>query len=190
VNSTSSIQSLAQLIAAARQGPLSIGATGPNTTQHVAVEALKQATNANLIFVPFGGDPPALSSLLGGHLDAGLNTYTGVRPHLGAALRPLAVGARERVAELPDVPTFSEAGFDIHANTFVGLVVPEKTPEHVTAQIAAHFRSALDTPEINTKVKALGVTPVGLCGKDFATYLRQHDERIARIVKAANMKAE
>jgi tripartite-type tricarboxylate transporter receptor subunit TctC len=193
VNTKSSYQSLSQFMAAARepQSPLSVGGTGPNTTQHVAIEALKQASNAHLRFVPFGGDPPAVNNLLGGHITAALANYAGVKAHLGAALRPLAVGSRDRLAELSDVPNFSEAGFaEIDAVAWIGLVLPAKTPEQTTAQIAAHFRAALDAPGVKTKLEALALTPVGLCGIDFGAFLREQQERTARTVKAAKMKVD
>jgi tripartite-type tricarboxylate transporter receptor subunit TctC len=114
-----------------------------------------------------------------------------VKAHLGSSLRPLVVGSRARLAEVPDVPTFSEAGFtEIESVAWLGLVLPAKSPEQMAAQIASHFRSALDTSEVRTKLKALAATPVGLCGADFAAYLREAHERTARIVKAANMKAD
>ena len=193
VNTNSRYPSLSQFIAAARepQSLLSVGGAGPNTTQHVAIEALKHASNAHLQFVPFGGDPPVVNSLIGGHITAALVNYGFVKSHLGAALRPLAVGSRNRLAELPDVPTFSEAGFnEIDAVAWIGLVLPAKTPEQTTAQIAAHFRSALDAPEVKARFKALALIPVGLCGTDFGAFLREQQERTARIVKAANMKVD
>ena len=155
----------------------------------MAIEALKQASNAHLRFVPYAGDPPAINNLLGGHITAVLANYAGVKAHLGVALRALAVGSPVRLAELPDVPTFSEAGFnEIDAVAWMGLVLPAKTPEQTTAQIAAHFRSALDAPPVKTQLEALALIPVGSCGENFGTFLREQQERIARIVKAANMK--
>jgi tripartite-type tricarboxylate transporter receptor subunit TctC len=114
-----------------------------------------------------------------------------VKSHLGAGLRALAVGSRDRLVELPDVPTFVEAGYgEINAVPWMGLVLPAKTPSQTTEQIAAHFRSALDVPTIQSKLRALALVPVGSCGTDFGTFLREQHERTARAVKAANMKPE
>jgi tripartite-type tricarboxylate transporter receptor subunit TctC len=193
VNAKSSHASLNQFMAAARepQSQLSIGATGPNSTQHVAIEALRQATGANLTFVPYAGGPQVVSNLLGGHISAGLVNYSDVKNHLGTTLRALAVGSRQRLAELPEVPTLAEAGFaDIDAVAWMGLMLPAKTPEPVSAQIAAQFQSALAASEIATKLKALEFTPAGQCGAEFGAHLRQQHERSARTIKAANMKME
>ena len=127
VNRKSNYDLLSQFITVARdpQNSLSVGANGPNTTQHLAVKALNQASHAYLQFVPFAGDPPAIDSLLGGHVTAVLGNYGDVKAYLDSELRPLAVGSRERLAQLPDVPTFSQAGFDkIDAVAWIGLVAP------------------------------------------------------------------
>ena len=193
VNRKSGYQSLSQFIAAARDPDrqISVGGTGPNTTQHLAIESLKQASNTHLQFVPFGGDPPAVNSLLGGHITAVLGQYAGVKAYLGAALRPLAVGGHDRLPELPDVPTFTEAELaEFDAVAWIGLVLPRNTPEHIATQIATYFRAALDAPEVKTKLEALALAPVGLCGTDFGAFLHKEQERTVRIVRAAKMKVD
>jgi tripartite-type tricarboxylate transporter receptor subunit TctC len=193
VNTKSSFQSLAQFIQTTRepQSQLSFGGTGPNTTQHLAFEAFKAATSADLRFVSFGGDPSAVSNVLGGHITAALVNYAAVKDQLGPALRPLAVGTRERLAELPDVPSFAELGFSqVEAAAWMGLVVPAKTPADTTTLITDLVRSSLDLPQIKGKLKALGVLPSGLCALDFATFLSREHERYGRIVKAANIEAK
>jgi len=193
VNSKSEYRSLSQFIVAARdpQSQISVGGTGPNTAQHIAIEKLKQVSNVHLRFVPFSGDPPAVNNLLGGHITAVLANYAGVKEHLGGALRPLAFGSHLRLAEFPDVPTFSEAGLaEVDTSAWVGLVLPANPPEHMVAQIAAHFRSALEAPRVKAQFEALALTPVGLCGRDFGAFLLEQQARTARTVKATKMKGE
>ena len=193
VNSKSGYRTLSQLITAAQdpQSQISVGGTGPNTPQHVAIEKLKQVSNVHLRFVPFSGDPPAVNNLLGGHITAVLANYAGVKEHLGAALRPLAIGSDHRLAEFPDVPTFSEGGFaELDTVAWIGLVLPANAPEGTAAQIAAHFRSALEVPSVKAQFKALALTPVGLCGADFAAFLLEQRAHTARTVKSINMRSE
>jgi len=193
VNSGSDYHSLDEFVVAGREagGRISVGGTGPSTTQHVAIEALKLATGADMTFVPFSGDPAAINSLLGGHITAALANYTSVRGHLGGALRALAVGSQTRLAELPDVPTFVESGFkEIDAVAWMGMVLPAKTPDHQTAAIASHFRLALDSEQIKAKLKTIGLAPAGICGPEFGMYLREQYQRTIRIVRATKMNAE
>jgi tripartite-type tricarboxylate transporter receptor subunit TctC len=148
------------------------------------VKALNQASHAYLQFVPFGGDPPAINSLLGGHITAVLGNYAGVKAYLGSELRPLAVGSRERLAQLPDVPTFLQAGFDkIDAIAWIGLVAPANTPHLTAVQIASRFRSALDTSTIKSKFEDLGLTPITLCNAEFGSFMKEQQEWIARMVE-------
>jgi len=114
-----------------------------------------------------------------------------VKPHLGTALRPLAVGSPERLSDLPNVPTFSESGFnEIDGVAWMGLVLPAKTPEHIVLQAATHFRAAINTPVVSARLKTLEITPAVLCGAEFAAYLRRQYERTARIIKASNLKVD
>ena len=188
VNRKSNYDSLSQFIIVARdpQNLLTVGGTGPNTTQHLAVKALNQASHTYLQFVPFAGDPLAINSLLGGHITAVLGNYAGVKTHLRSELRPLAVGARERLAQLPDVPTFSQAGFDkIDAVAWIGLVAPANTPRLTAAQIASHFRSALGASAIQSTLEALGLTPITLCNEEFGSFMKEQQEWIARMIESS-----
>jgi tripartite-type tricarboxylate transporter receptor subunit TctC len=189
VNRKSNYDSLSQFITVARdpQNSLSVGANGPNTTQHLAIKALNQASHAYLQFVPFAGDPPAIDSLLGGQITAVLGNYGDLKQYLGSELRPLAVGSHERLAQLPDVPTFSQAGFDkIDAVAWIGLVAPAKTPHPTAVQIASRFRSALDASGIKSKLEALGLTPITLCNEEFRSFMKEQQESIARMVEPSN----
>ena len=186
VDRKSKYDSLSQFMIAARdpRNSLSVGATGPNTTQHLAVKALNQAKHAYLQFVPFAGDAPAIDSLLGGHITAVLGNYGDLKTYLASELRPLTVGSRERLAQLPDVPTFSQAGFDnVDAVAWIGLVAPAKTPRLTVVQIASRFRSALDASAIKSKLEALGLTPITLCNAEFGNFMKEQQEWIARMVK-------
>jgi tripartite-type tricarboxylate transporter receptor subunit TctC len=184
VDRKSNYDSLSQFMMAAREPPnsLSVGASGPNTMQHLAVKALNKASHADLQFVPFAGDPPAINNLLGGHITAVLGNYAGVKAHLSSELRPLAVGSRDRLAQLREVPTFSQAGFDgIDAVAWIGVVAPAKTPHQTAVQIADRFRSALDAPAIKSKFEALGLMPTTLCNAEFGSFMREQREWIGRM---------
>src|SRR5262249_51692766 len=100
VNSASHYHRLADLLGAARTRPgeLTMGASGPLTGFHIALERLKQAANVNITFVPFGGTSPAVNALLGGHVVSALGDYSLFAEHLKAGtLRALATGQRKAV---------------------------------------------------------------------------------------------
>jgi hypothetical protein len=112
VNSASPYRSLSDLLAAARARPgtLTIGAFGPVTPTHIVEESLKLIAHVDWTFVPFSGDAPAVTALLGGHVTAIVATYSAVMEQVASRrLRVLAVTGREREAALPDVPTIAES---------------------------------------------------------------------------------
>jgi tripartite-type tricarboxylate transporter receptor subunit TctC len=106
-------------------------------------------------------------------------------------LRALATTLRARIEEMPDVPTVAESGFnDFESETWIGLVAPPKTPPAIVARLASWTASALQAPEVKAKLLAAGLSPVGLCGADFATYLHKQYDEYNRVIRASNIKIE
>lgn len=194
VNSSSAFRSLTDLLIAARTHPgeMSIGALGPATAQHIAVEQLKLESKVNFTYVPYPGGVPAVTALLGEHVTSALANYAEVREQVvSGKLRPLAVLERERIALLPDVPTVAELGYkDFEATVWNGIVAPAKTSKEITLRLISLFSSALKSPEIQTKLLVQGLYPVGTCGADFGTFMRNQYDEFGRIIHEANIKAE
>ena len=165
---------------------------GPATTQHIAGEMFKQAARINLTYVPYPGGAPAVTALVGDHVTSVLANYNEVMEQLRAGkLRPLAVASRQRIALLPDVPTFIEAGYpDYETSAFFGMVVPAKTPKEPIAQLAAMLTGALKAPDVTAKLVAQGLDIVGTCGEDFRAHIRRQHEKYSRAIRAGNIKAE
>jgi tripartite-type tricarboxylate transporter receptor subunit TctC len=106
-------------------------------------------------------------------------------------LRALATTLRARIEEMPDVPTVAESGFnDFETETWIGLVAPPKTPPATVAQRASWIVSALQAPEVKAKLLGVGLSPVGLCGADFAAYLRKQYDEYGSVIRASNIKVE
>jgi tripartite-type tricarboxylate transporter receptor subunit TctC len=193
VNSASRYRTLADFIDTARTKPgdLTVAATTAGIGQ-LALEMLKRTADVNVTFVPYAGDAPAVSALLGGHVTSVLFTYAAVASQLSAGkLRVLATVSRERTAQLPDVPTVAESGFgEVEADGWYGLFAPARTPKDALAQSASWFTAALQAPEIKAKFAVLGHEPVAMCSVEFAAHLRKQFEEYGRIIREANIKAE
>jgi tripartite-type tricarboxylate transporter receptor subunit TctC len=194
VNSASPYRTLGDLIAAARAEPgkLTLASVGPATSQHIAFEQLKRAADIDMVFVPYAGTVPAVNALLGGHLTSVMANYPDVAEQVKAGtLRALATSLRTRIEEMADIPTIAELGFkDFESDTWNGLVAPPKTPKSGITQLASWVQAALAVPEIRAKLNAIGMYPVGVCGDDFAAYLRKKHDEYGDIVRASNIKAE
>jgi tripartite-type tricarboxylate transporter receptor subunit TctC len=105
---------------------LTIGSVGPGAAQHVAFETLRQAADVNTTFVPYAGNAPVVSAILGGHLASAWVNYPDVGEQIRAEkLRAFATTLRHRFEELPNVPTIAESGFkNFQSETWAGLVAP------------------------------------------------------------------
>jgi tripartite-type tricarboxylate transporter receptor subunit TctC len=175
-----------------KSGALTLASVGPATTQHIAIGVLKRVANVNMIYVPYPGDAPAVSALLGEHVTSALVTYPSAAEQLKAGkLRALATASRSRIEPLPDVPTVAESGYqDYEADTWFGVVAPAKTPAATISQLAGWFNSAVQATETKPKLMAQGQLPVAICGADFAAHLRKQYDDYGRVIREANIKAE
>jgi tripartite-type tricarboxylate transporter receptor subunit TctC len=131
VNPESGIATLAELIAKARQQQMSYGSAGPGTTMNIAVEMLNKAAGVKITHVPYRGAAPAITDLLGGHIDT-MNADLPVLLPLAKAgtVAALALFAPERTPLLPDLPTTKELGFPgLIMENWYGVFVPAGTPK-------------------------------------------------------------
>ncbi len=194
VHQASRHRTLSDLIdaARARPGEITMGVNGPATSQQIGFEMLKRAANVNLAYIPFQGGAPAVTALLGQHVDSIYSNYpTSAEQITSGKLRALAVGSRARIEPMPDLPTFEEAGYkDYEEEVWFGIVAPARTPKETISELAGWFAEAVDAPEVRAKLAVHGLYPVGICGADFAAHLRKENEKYERIIRAANIKAQ
>ncbi len=143
-----------------RPGQISFSSSGVYGTLHMAMEMLSHGAGISLKHVPYSGAGPALTAILGGHVDTLASGPAVVIPHIKAGkLRPLAGWGAKRVASLPDVATFKELGYDIEFYIWAGLFAPRGTPEPVMKGIRDSVRQAVNTAEFKTAMEKLQ-TPI------------------------------
>lgn len=192
VNSKSAIKTFADFAAQAKAKPgeTTIASVGPATTHHIAIEMLKRASGLPLTYVSYPGGGQALTNLIGGHLDAVQANHIEVKENLGRELRGIVVGGRQRLADIPDVPTFAELGFpDVIGLGYFGLVAPGGTPKPAIDLIETQLRAALAVPEISSKLIAAGLLPEGTtCRAAFTELLKTQHARYANAIKDAGIK--
>ena len=194
VNNASPYHTLADLIGAARASPgtLTLGSVGPGSPYQLGFEMLKRAAQVDMTFVPYPGNAPAVNALLGDHVTSMFGTYSDVAEYVKAGkLRALATGDQTRISWLPELPTVAESGYpDYEVDSWFGVYAPAKTPKETLSRLAGWFSAGLQAPEVKDKLALLGLSPVGLCGADFAVYLRKQYQQFGRIIRDANIKAE
>jgi tripartite-type tricarboxylate transporter receptor subunit TctC len=192
VNTASPYRSLADLVDAAHAHPgdLTLASVGPATTLHISAEKL--ATQANMTYIPFSGSGPAVNALLGEHVTAVFAEYPAVAEQLKAGkLRALATGSSGRFDPLDNLPTVAESGYPgFQVDVWWGVFAPALTPKRTVSQLADVFSRAVQSPEIQEKLVALGFYPVSMCGADFVSYMRSQNDEYGQIIRGANIGAE
>lgn len=163
VSNDSPYRTLDDLIAQARAKPdmITYGSGGPGTTPHFAAEGLALATKVKFMHVPFKGAAEATQAVLGKVIDFQFASTTGLMGAVqGGQLRLLAVSGNKRLAVLPDVPTFAEAGVkDFGVVNWTGLWAPKGTPPAVTQRLQSEIAKAMASAEMQTFATKMGAEP-------------------------------
>jgi len=168
-----------------RPGQISFSSSGVYGTLHMAMELLSHAAGVKLRHVPYGGAGPALTAILGGHVDALASGPAVVLPHIKSGkLRALAGWGDKRVAALPEVPTFRELGYaDAEFYIWEGLFAPKGTPEPVLAKLRDTLRAAVAEPEFKSAMNKLE-TPIAFKqGAEFQKFFDADAKRLAEGVR-------
>jgi tripartite-type tricarboxylate transporter receptor subunit TctC len=191
VNPTVPAKTLKELIAYAKANPgkLSYGSQGVGSSGHMIGELFKQVAGVEIVHVPYKGAAPAVRDLIAGHVQVVFDTVPHSGPHVKAGkLRGIAVVADKRTVELPDVPTFAEAGLPaMQGSPWFGLVVPGKTPRKIVDWINAAAKKAFTAPEVQKRFLDQGfILPLGT-PEDFAAHIKEERERWGEVIRRAGL---
>ena len=170
------VRSVADLIARAKAQPeaLRIGSAGIGSAAHLMAEQLMAAAGIRLNHVPYKGEAPVITDLVGGQIDIAFATSAGTRAHLGSGkLVVLGLTAAERSAAWPEVPTLREGGANIVVSSWLGFVAPAGIPAGVRERLLSAFSSAARDPEVATAVARIGSQARELSGDAFAAQVRR-----------------
>lgn len=184
------IASLADFVAKAKANPAqyNFGSYGAATTGHVYSSLINLKHGIDLVHVPFRGTPPLTAALLGGHVKSGVSNLDSLSHIKAGTLKALAITGTARSALLPDVPTFSELGYDITAGGRYWLLLPAGTPAPTVDRIRDSVLRLLKTPEIQQRMVAIGLEPSGGEREDVAGDMRKEIDYWRRVVQATGIK--
>jgi tripartite-type tricarboxylate transporter receptor subunit TctC len=184
---------LQELIALLRARPdaLTFASSGIGSSIHLAGELFRLLTNTQMTHVPYRGSAPAVADLLAGRVSMMFDNMTTVWPYVQRGqLRALGVTSLQRSALAPDVPAIAEVLPGYEATSWVGLMVPARTPPAVIQRLATSAAAALAQPALVTRVRALGADPGGGSPADFARFLEADVAKWRRVVREAAVKME
>lgn len=187
-------KTVADVVAAAKTEPgrVNVASTGAGGISHLAIELLGQAAGVRFNHVPYKGAPPALQDLAGGQVPL-LFTFVGSAKALTATgmVRPIAVASDKRLASLPDVPTFAEAGLPaVVASVWVGLMGPKDMPATAVQRIAEISSSILQQPDFQQKMAGLSMTIQGGSPAALRSVIQADTHKWSQLAKTVNLKAK
>jgi tripartite-type tricarboxylate transporter receptor subunit TctC len=177
--------------AKANPGKINYASAGIGSSQHMSGELFKMMAGVDMTHVPFRGTAPALTSLLGGQVQAMFASMPATLPYVRAdKLRALGVTVAKRSDALPNVPTVSEflPGFD--ASVYYGIGAPRNTPTEIVARLNTEINAGLADPKLKARLVELGSTVLPGSPADFGKFIANESEKWAKVVKFAKIKAE
>jgi tripartite-type tricarboxylate transporter receptor subunit TctC len=188
------VKNLREFIALAKARPdqIDYASSGTGTSNHLAAELFSMLAGIRMHHIPYKGGGPAMNDLLGGQVQVHMNVPVNLISNIQAGrLRGLAVTGDTRLAPIPDVPTFREAGLPAFDMTnWFGLLAPAGTPKPILDKLAAEIARILQLPDIRERLAALGMTPWSSTPEQFDALIRSEIERFAKVVRKANIKPE
>ena len=184
-------KNLKELIAHAktRPGQLNYGTSGIASSNHMAGELLVYTTGIKINHVPYKGNAPAMTDLIGGHIEMGISGVPVLVPHIKSErLRAVGIASLKRFPAIPEVQTFDEQGLKgFEASTWFGLFAPAKTPRDIILKVNAEVGKVLASKDIRERYLVEGLEPQGGSPEDFAKFVRSEIELYAKLAKAANL---
>jgi tripartite-type tricarboxylate transporter receptor subunit TctC len=194
VHPSMNVKNVKDLIALLRskKGAFNYASTGAGGTSHLAAEYFKQMTGTDMVHVPYKGTGPALSDLVGGSTQFMISAAPGTLGFIkGNRLVALATTGVKRWAQLPDLPTLSEAGVPGYQfDTWYGAHAPAKTPRYIVNRLNAEINKSLQIPALRARLVDSGLDPAPSSPEEFTKFVRSETERMRKIVQASGAKAE
>ena len=181
------------LIAYAKANPnkLNMASPGSGTGPHIAGELFKMMAGVRMMHVPYRGSGPMLNDLLSGQVQFAFDALASSIGHIRAGkLRALGVGNATRVEALPDTPAVAEFLPGYEASGTGGLGVPRNTPLEIIDKLNREVNAGLANPKIRARIADLGNTPLALSPAEYGKLLAEETEKWAKVIRAANIKAE
>jgi tripartite-type tricarboxylate transporter receptor subunit TctC len=179
-------------LAKARPGEIAFASAGNGTSGHLALEQFTQMSGIQVIHVPYKGGGPALSELIGGHVQALFSIALTAIPQVKAGrIRALAITSARRSALAPELPTVAESGFPgFEVVGWFGWLAPAGTPKEIIVRLNSEIVRILKLPEMHERLLALGADPIGSTPQAFAAFIKSEHDKWARVIRHANIRAE
>jgi tripartite-type tricarboxylate transporter receptor subunit TctC len=179
-------------LAKAQPGKLNFASAGNGSSSHLAGELFKTMSGVNIVHIPYKGAAPALTDLLGGHVEMIFDPLPSSIANIKAGkLRALAVTTLTRSASLSDVPTIAESGLPgYELNGWSGLLVPAGTPPKIIGVLNSHIVKILQSSDVRRRFTEMAFEVVGNKPAEFQVFIEREVEKWGQVVRSANISAD
>ena len=186
--------SLKELVEQMKKNPgkLSYCSSGPGSSDHLTAELLKQATGTDALHIPYKGFAACQTDIMGNQVDFSFQNLGAVTNYIKAnRMKALAVTAKARHPQLPQVPSVAEAGVaDLVVTSWQAAAAPAKTPKDVVTRLNGAMVKALRSPDIAERMNQIGFDVVASSPEEFEAFMKAEVERWTRVVAKGNIKPE
>ena len=177
--------------AKANPGKLSMGSGGIGNTGHVSGELFKMMSGVDMLHVPYRGTAPALTDLLSGQVQVVFASPVSTIEYIGAGrLRALAVTTATRLQALPEIPTVGDFLPGYEASAFWGIGAPKATPAEIVEKLNKEINAGVADPKMKARLADLGGPALAGSPADFGRLIADETDKWAKVIRAANIKAE
>ncbi|HEX2826308.1 MAG TPA: tripartite tricarboxylate transporter substrate binding protein [Burkholderiales bacterium] len=176
-------------LAKAQPGKLNYGSSGLGSSNQMAGELMNIMAGTKIVHVPYKGNAPALTDLLGGHVEMIFSGVPALLPHIqNGRVRAIAIGSKKRFPALPQVATFDESGLKgYEATTWFGMLAPAKTPKDIVSRLNAEVDKAIKSADIQQRFVNEGLEPMGGTPEFFTKFMRAEIDKYAKVIKLAGI---
>lgn len=187
-------RSVKELVALAkkRPGELFFASAGSGAGTHLAGELFKSMAQVDIMHVPYKGGAPAVTDLVGGHVQIMFNAWVSSTPLMKAnRLRALAITSLKRSQLLPELPTLAESGLPgYEAGAWYGVLVPARTPAHIVSTLNLEIVKVLKLNDVREKLMSDGSEVIGSTPEEFSAYMKTDIERLAKLIATLGLRVE
>ena len=177
--------------AKANPGKINMASAGNGSAPHMAGELFKMMAGVNLVHIPYRGQGPALTDLLGGDVQVLFATAPGTTDYIRTGkLRALAVTSAARAEVLPELPTVADFVPGYEASQWYGLSAPRNTPAEIVDKLNREINAAVADPGMKARLAAIGGEPLPGTPAEFGKLIAEETEKWAKVVRAAGIKPE
>jgi len=168
-----------------KPGQFSYASVGAGSSGHFAGEMFKRAAKLDIVHVPYKGETPAITGLIGGETQLMFSLPVAPAPHIKTGrIKAIAIAAQQRSPVNPDLPTFEESGVpDFNVATWFGMMTLAGVPPAVVARLNAEINRILKIDEVRARLLAIGLEPATSTQQEFGGYIRTERAKWSKVVK-------